>query len=52
MYKVATDKLAKELDLINVLKTIRRSKLLLSSVLDSKQKMLMLYQKRDVIGDG
>lgn len=49
IFENATHKLAKELDLINVLKTLRQAKLVQSTVFNTRQKMLMLYQDRDVI---
>ena len=51
LYKNANAKLARQLDIINVLQTVWRSKLLLSSVLDSRQRMLLLFQSRNVVRD-
>jgi hypothetical protein len=51
LYKNANQKLARQLDIINVMQTIWRSKLLLSSVLDSRQRMLLLFQSRNVVRD-
>ena len=51
LYKKGEEKVMKELDCVNIMMKLRQLELLISLFLNSKQKFLLNFQKKNVIGD-
>ena len=50
-YKKGEEKVMKELDCVNIMMKMRQLELLISLFLNSKQKFLLNFQKKNVIND-
>jgi len=51
LYKKGEEKVIKELDCVNIMTKMRQLELLISLFLNSKQKFLLNFQKKNVITD-
>jgi hypothetical protein len=51
LYKKGEEKVIKELDCVNIMTKLRQLELLISLFLNSKQKFLLNFQKKNVISD-
>lgn len=49
LYEKGSSKLAKELDVISILKTLRRVKMLTQTLITQRQKMLLRFQRQNLI---